>query len=117
MATVSDIVLGAFRLCGIRDTDNTRTSEGITAFNDLLRTMEYEGLLAYFTEYGSLTETINESVYIEKALKYMLAEAIAPEYNLQLPPAVTQQAFYLRTNIEAAISSVDEVVIDKAIRR
>lgn len=117
MATVSDIVLGAFRLCGIRDTDDTRTAEGITALNDLLRTLEYEGLLDYFTEYSALTDTINESVYIEKALKYLLAEAIAPEYNLKLMPSVERQVFFLRSNLEAAASNVDEAVIDKAIRR
>lgn len=117
MATVNDIVLGAFRLCGVRDTDNTRTSEGITALNDLLRTLEFEGLIDYFTEYSALTDTINESVYVEKALKYMLAEAIAPEYNIALPQTVSQQAFFLRSNMEAAAASVDEAVVDKAIRR
>lgn len=117
MATVSDIVLGAFRLCGIRDTDDTRTSEGIEALNDLLRTLEFEGFIDYFTEYSALTDTINESVYTERALKYLLAEAIAPEYNLRLMPYVIQQAAIMRVNLEIMASEVDEAIIDKALRR
>lgn len=56
MAIVSDIIYGALRLCGIRDTTNaTLIAEALTAFNDMRQSWEESLRHATTTESFTLT--------------------------------------------------------------
>ena len=116
---VSDIVLGAFRLLGIRDTgDTVRQAEALAAFNALVQFWEIDDLIEPHTEYSALTDTLLFSDEYEKPLKYFLAIDLAPEYNIVPADAVLQQYNILKSQIEAfnrtpgTESSIDQGLLD-----
>lgn len=71
-----------------------------------------------FTGYVYTTDTILQPIEYEKAMIYNLAIDIAPEYGIELPNTVIQQAVNLKSIIETRNTNVVPVMeIDESILR
>jgi hypothetical protein len=118
MATANDVVKSALRLLGVIGAAEAPSADmaqdGLEALNDLMHAFAANGI-----DWTHQTLALADPVQLDakhiRGLKYLLAQALAPEYERTLSPEAQLLADQGYRALQADFSSEDEAEIDSAL--
>jgi hypothetical protein len=118
MTTAYQLVTGALRLATVVAAGEQATAEdmadGIEALNQMAAALKIDGIDLQWVSVDSNTDLTLDDAYI-KALKYLLAVDLAPEYGLTIAPAVIAQAEGGYRALQMAFTTVPDATFDTGI--
>lgn len=115
MATVRDVVTWALRKLTVIpvgvEPSSDELADGVASFNDMIAEWASDGL-----DLGLSELTANDVIDVDAAymrgIRYSLAEDIAAEYGVQVPPEVSRRADRGRQVILASLFTVADLTRD-----
>lgn len=118
MATANDIITGALRLLGVVASGEAypadQAADGLTALNQMIAALKTDGI-----DMGLSPLTLAATVGVPddeiKALRYLLAVDLAPEYSMAPPDVVAVQAERGRTALQAKYAVVGTLTLDTSL--
>ncbi|CAO3372888.1 hypothetical protein [Azospirillum argentinense] len=118
MATANDIITGALRLLTVIASGEAvpadQAKDGLTALNQMIAGLKMDGIdlgLSTLTQ-AAVVAVLDEEV---KALRYLLAVDLAPEFGMAPPLIVAQQAETGRITLQARHAVVEPMTLDPSL--
>lgn len=119
MTTAYSLVKGALRLIAVIASGEEPTAsdmaDGIEALNQMAQALRDDGIGLSWVDIALSTEEIPVAASHIKALKYLLAVDLAPEYGVQPSPFVISQAEGGYRALQAAFTIVPDATFDTGL--
>lgn len=120
MTTARDLIESALKLNRVLSQGKTMTaaeaSDGLETLNQLLHSLKAEG-----ADLGFADIDLNDEIPLPpehvRAVRFLLAVDLAPEYSVELTPEVSIGAQNAKLILQAAYAQIPELGFDRGLKR